>query len=94
MDDSIDAAKPGSGGGAKRNTSAGKSQQKPKGKGKQEDLDHDREARSYFGCRFRPEDKNKNCSICKLQVDRPDLFTAQRKTVDFKKGNIKSISFT
>ena len=90
MDDSIDATKPGSGG--PRRTSAGKSQQKAKGKGKQEDMDHDREARSYFGCRL--NEKNKNCSICKLQVERPDLFTASRKTVDFSKSNIKKIGFT
>ena len=75
MDDSMDANKPGSA-GAKRNLSANKSQKGGKGKVKQEDLDHDREARSYFGCRFKPEDKNKNCSICKLQVDKPDMFTA------------------
>ena len=97
MDESIDAAKPASGGGPKKNNaSGGKSQQKGKGKGKKEDLDYDAEARSYFGCRFRPDEKNKNCSICKLQVEAPERFTAKRQRplmALLKSETVKNIGF-
>jgi len=37
-------------------------------------------AKSYFGCRMQEDDgNNKNCAICKLQIDCPDRFIDKKE---------------
>ena len=61
---------------------------KGKGKGKGEEKDdadwgqQQTRAKSYFGCRLHEDDptlNNKNCAICKLQIDCPERFIDKKE---------------